>query len=345
MKNIYFFQWPSDLGGADTRLKELIQLFAETKNYNLFCIPNDNFRLNEQHNVNFLNKNNVKILTWETLPEKAEGFAIAFCNFRLFSEEWRINKIKSLGLKFIWSNDMMWTTTHELSALKTSLIDTVIFTSLFHRRILTKDIIEYNDIQTEFIPNYFHYENYKEKIKKPEDLKNKFVFGKLARADFLKYSENFPLFFDKVEIQNKHIRIMGWNQKLYNKYKWFDFNKPYWELLDENKETSLEFLSKLDLYVFNCNHQFTENQSRSVIEAQLLGIPVIAPNLGNFPNMIWHGRTGFVHNTIEELYQIINKLYYDKDYYKLISENARNISKHIWCNKNEQLRLWEKLFN
>jgi hypothetical protein len=60
-KNIYFFQWVSDLGGADTRLKELIQLFSESDKYNLFAIPNDNFRLSEQNNVAFLKQHNVKI--------------------------------------------------------------------------------------------------------------------------------------------------------------------------------------------------------------------------------------------------------------------------------------------
>ena len=34
MKNIYFFQWISDLGGADTRLKDLIQCLKQTNNYN-----------------------------------------------------------------------------------------------------------------------------------------------------------------------------------------------------------------------------------------------------------------------------------------------------------------------
>ena len=107
MENIYFFQWISDLGGADTRLKELIQLFAETGKYNLFCIPNDANRLQEKDNVDFLNRHGVKTLTWEELPIKTNGYAIAFCNFRLFQDPWRLEKIKNIGLKFIWSNDMM----------------------------------------------------------------------------------------------------------------------------------------------------------------------------------------------------------------------------------------------
>ena len=52
--NIYIFQWISNLGGADTRLKELIQLFSKNKNYKMFIIPNDNERVDEKDNVEFL---------------------------------------------------------------------------------------------------------------------------------------------------------------------------------------------------------------------------------------------------------------------------------------------------
>ena len=99
MENIYFFQWISDLGGADTRLKELILLFSKSKKYKLFCIPNDDFRLSEYNNVSFLKEHGVKILSWKDLPEKTSGFGISFSNFRLFSEKWRIEKIKSFKRK------------------------------------------------------------------------------------------------------------------------------------------------------------------------------------------------------------------------------------------------------
>jgi glycosyltransferase involved in cell wall biosynthesis len=343
-KNIYFFQWVSDLGGADTRLKELIQLFSETGEYNLFSIPNDNFRLSEKNNTDFLKQYNVKILSWEDLPAKTDGIAISFCNFRLFSEKWRIEKIKSMGLKFIWSNDMMWISDEEIEAIDKNQIDAIIFTSDFHKFVLNQKSTKFNKIKNYIVPNYFHAENYIKQEKK-SSLKNKFVIGKLSRADEMKFSENFPLFYNKIPIENPKFRIMGWNEKLQNKFKWFEFDRTRWDFLSENQETIIEFLSQLDLYVFNAHHQYIENQTRSLIEAQLLGIPSIAPNYGNFPNMIWHGRNGFVYNNIEECYNYIYYMHKNESFYKELSYNSKNLSKVIWSNKEQQLNIWENIFN
>jgi glycosyltransferase involved in cell wall biosynthesis len=343
-KNIYFFQWISDLGGADTRLKELIQLLSENGQYNLFSIPNDKNRLNEKENVDFLKNHGVKIITWEELPEKDSGYGIAFCNFRLFSESWRIKKIKSIGLKFIWSNDMMWSTLEESECIKNNYIDAIIFTSKFHRYVLNKKFDYFNKLKNFIIPNYFHIENYK-KINKYLNLENKFVVGKLSRASELKFSENFPLFYDKMPINNPKFRIMGWNEKLRNKFSWFDFTPDRWDLLPENNESIIQFLSQLDLYVFNAHHEYIENQTRAIVEAQLLGIPALAPNYGNFPNMIWHGRNGFIYNNIEECYSYVKLLNKDKRLYNELSSNSYEFSKINWTNKKSQLEYWENIFN
>jgi glycosyltransferase involved in cell wall biosynthesis len=342
MENIYFFHWPSNLGGADTRLKDIIELFSESNKYNLFCIPNDDFRLKEKDNIDFLTKNNIKILTWDTLPNHTNGYAISFCNFRLFQEPWRLEKIKNIGLKFIWSNDMMWSSKEEEGAFQKNLVSTAIFTSDFHQKRLSKINPSFNTIKNFIVPNYFNPVKY-EKIDKKPYLNNKFVIGKLSRAEWTKYSENFPLFYNKIKIPNVHFRFMGWDEKLKQKYNWFEFGTNF-ELLKENQESIIEFLSQLDLYVFTCHHNYTENQSRSIIEAQLMGIPCIVPNEGNFPNMVWHERTGFVYNNIEECYNYINYLYNNKNILDTMRLNSKEITKLIWSNKNSQLAAWEEIF-
>jgi glycosyltransferase involved in cell wall biosynthesis len=342
--NIYFFQWISDLGGADTRLKELVQLLSSMGQYNLFSIPNDDSRLQESHNAAFLKKHNVKTISWKELPDKDNGIAISFCNFRLFSEKWRVEKIKSMGLKFVWSNDMMWTTPAECEAIENKYVDAVIFTSEFHKYILQNKSGQFSKVKNFIVPNYFNFENYV-KLDKYTTLKDKFVVGKLSRADEMKFSENFPLFYDKMPINNPKFRIMGWNDKLQKKFGWFDFDSNRWDLLPENKESIIQFLSQLDLYVFNTHHEYIENQTRSLIEAQLLGIPALVPNYGNFPNMIWHGRNGFVYKNNEECYRYANLINKNPDLYKELSYNSKDLSKTIWTNKEYHLNLWENIFN
>jgi len=344
MINIYFFQWISDLGGADTRLKELIQFMSKTGKYKLYAIPNDDFRLNESHNTDFLKKYGVTTLSWKDLPQHANGYAFSFCNFRLFSEKWRLLKIKQMGLKLIWSNDMTWTTEEEMECLNEGLINMYLFTSEFHKQVLENQSPDIKKNKSYILPNYFNFDNYK-KIPKKDHLLGKFVVGKLSRADLAKFSENFPLFYNKMPIENPVFRMMGFSGEIINKYKWFDFSDRRWEILPENKEGIIEFLSQLDLYVFNANHEYIENQTRALIEAQLLGIPAIAPNYGNFPNMIWHGKNGFIYDNIEDCYRYVKLLSKDKLLYSEMSDNSLYFSKKIWCDSNNQNNHLEKIFS
>ena len=68
--DLYVFQWISDLGGADTRLKELLILLKDE--YNITCIPNDEFRLGEKHNTDFLDHYGIKYCMPKDLPENME---------------------------------------------------------------------------------------------------------------------------------------------------------------------------------------------------------------------------------------------------------------------------------
>ena len=339
MENIYFFQWISDLGGADTRLKELIQLFSKSKKYKLFCIPNDDFRLSEYNNISFLKEHGVKILSWKDLPEKTSGFGISFSNFRLFSEKWRKEKIKSLGLKFIWSNDMMWRTNDELYAFNQNLIDAAIYTSEKHYQ----DILNSYTESTKYfiIPNYFELDNYPFLERSN---KNITTVGKHSRSDILKYSDNFPLFYEQLNIENPEYRIMGFNKNLHNKFKWFDFNDK-WDLLVENQENTIDFLKSLDIYVYNSHYKFVETQCRATIEAMLTGLPVVAPLKFNFSNQIWNDKSGFLWNSYEECQTFVKILEKKPLLRKEMGSFARKISSHLWCDPVQHLNLWENLFS
>jgi glycosyltransferase involved in cell wall biosynthesis len=339
MINLFFFQWPSDLGGADTRLKDLIQGFNNSKKYNLYCIPNDNGRLLEKHNTDFLDQNNVRYLSWEALPNKLEGYAISFCNFRLFSEKWRIEKIKSIGLKFIWSNDMMWRTPEENQCIEQNLVDAVIYTSEKHYK--DTSTIQTKQIKEAIIPNYFYPDNYQYIDRKQ---KNFISIGKHSRPDMLKFSDNFPLFYESLPLNNPKYRVMGINSKFKERFKWFEFSNR-WDLLRSNQETIIDYLSSLDVYVYNSHYSFTETQCRATIEAMLTGLPVVAPTKDNFLNQIWHTKSGFLFNTDEECRYFVKILEKDFILRKNIGKLARTISLDLWCDTNKQIETWEKLFN
>jgi glycosyltransferase involved in cell wall biosynthesis len=136
---------------------------------------------------------------------------------------------------------------------------------------------------------------------------------------------------------------MGINSEFKQRFKWFDFNEK-WELLEPNQENTIKFLSSLDLYVYNSHYEFIETQCRATIEAMLTGLPIVAPSKNNFLNQIWHNKSGFLWNTYEEC----------KDYVKFLEKNiserikmgklAREISREMWCDSRQHLKLWENIF-
>lgn len=340
MTNLYIFQWISDLGGADTRLKELLILLKN--NFNITCIPNDSFRLKEKHNTDFLDYHGIKYCLLEDLPQKLSGFAYANCNFRLFKEKERINFIKDSGLKFLWSNDMMWTANEELVAIKENKVDCCLFTSIFHKNHLYSSIINSNPNQKTFvIDNYFDDSTWPYSDRPERNM----ICGKVSRDDTMKFSENFPIFYESAcQDLNVKFRIMGWGDHLIKKYDWFNFDKNKWEFLKTNQMDTREFLSSIDIFLYNCNHKFIENQSRAIIEAQLTGCPVVAPNKWNFPNMIWDTRTGFLWDNLEQLKEIMKELD-NYEYRKKLGKFASYCTREVWCNKSKALDQFYKLLN
>jgi len=338
--DLYVFQWISDLGGADTRLKELLVLLKD--DFNITCIPNDEFRLGEKHNTDFLDALGVKYCMPEKLPKRPKGFAYANCNFRLFKEPKRIDFINGLGLKFLWSNDMMWTTGEEIEAIKKGKVDCCLFTSPFHESVIGKKFTDAKKGQkTAILENYFDSSTWPY-VERPA--RESMVCGKVSRSDQMKFSEDFPVFYERAaDGLPVSFRVMGWSKEIAAKYSWFEFDGR-WDLLSTNKEPTQKFYESIDVFLYNCNHKFIENQSRAIVESQLTGLPVVAPNKWNFPNMIWDERTGFLWETLSHMKDALAQLA-DPVIRRKMGRLASECTREIWCDAAVAKKKWDKLLN
>jgi glycosyltransferase involved in cell wall biosynthesis len=325
------FHWPSNVGGADTRMVDLVRLLSNK--YEITVVPNWDNQLNQVGWVNFLNSLNIKIKRWSELPNKADGVAIAFCNFHLFDDYSKIQKIHDMGLRFIWSNDMMWVNGSEVNAINDGLVDTILYTSQFHKDTISKHFRSSNNLREIIIENYIDSDQYKPSIKESVNM-----IGKLARDDTAKYSEGFPVFYSSM-FPDANYKIMAWSDELASKYSWFNFNNK-WKFLKCGEVSNTSFLSDIDVYLYDCNHTFIENQSRAIIEAKLMGIPIIAPNKWNFPRMVVHGYDGFLWNTFEDC-KLCCKLI--SNHIREFSINSIKVDKSIFCDKRYHLDRWSKI--
>ena len=338
LTSLYIFQWISDLGGADTRLKELLILLH--KDYKITCIPNDDSRLKEKYNTDFLDKYGILYQSFDSLPKKLSGFAYSNSNFRVFSNNKIIRFIKDSGLKLLWSNDMMWHTKEELDAISNNMVEVVLYTSPFHRTIMHTEVVNSNGLQKTFIiENYFDSSTWPY-LKREK--KEKTTFGKVSRDDELKFSDNFPIFYEQVTNGvNADFSILGWSEKINKLYSWYNFGDK-WSLYNANKIPTIDWFNKLDVFLYDCNYRFIENQSRAIIESQLTGAPVIAPKKWNFTNMIENTETGFLWDNVEEACEQAMSLS-DFTIRTSMGKKASDMCNDKWCNVESSIKKWNKL--
>ena len=329
---IYIFGWPSLLGGADTKLAHLLILLHEE--YQLTVIPNDAGRMREKSWTRFMDRLGVRYAAWRQLPRKLEGFALALCNGR-FVKGGMAEKAKTRGLTTVWSSEMGWHHPGELKAIKAGHVDRVLYVSEVQKKFLSKgygtlpSFITGNYID----PTYFPF--------RPR--KNSFAIGRLSRPDPEKYPEDFPVFYEALELPKARFRVMAWSKQLARKYRWHHFDSR-WELLPALKETQLDFLYSLNLFVFPLRHTCTEVWGRSTVEAMLTGCIPLVPAGHHFAHLIVSGESGFICGDFLEYQAWAQKLYRDTVWRNKIAANCSRHAIHELCNAEQHRRLWREVF-
>ncbi len=96
-----------------------------------------------------------------------------------------------------------------------------------------------------------------------------------------------------------------------------------------SREDIPQLLSKADIYVLP---SMIENQPLSVIEAQIVGKPIIVSDAGGLPEMVNHGITGLVvpKGNVDELRNSLYMLLANKQYQNFLGANARNWGLEHW---------------
>lgn len=220
--------------------------------------------------------------------------------------------------------------------MRDGLIDKVLYTSEVQKELLSPGygklpgIITGNYIDPSFFP-------FKERHN------GVFTIGRLSRADPVKYPEDFPVFYECLELPEVRFRVMAWDEKLRQKYRWHHFDER-WELLKTEQESQIDFLHSLDLFVYPLGHKFTESWGRSTVEAMLTGaIPLVPPG-HHLENLMIHGDTGFVCGDFLEYQRHAQTLFHD---HALRSSMARRCHEHAvqkLCNREEHLKIWLEVF-
>ena len=282
---LFYFGWPSEYGGADTKAAHLLKLLAGVAD--ITVIPNDPCQLQDAVWTTRLDSWGVRYTTLASLPSRLDGVALAMCNGSFFAGGIYSEALQR-GLRIVWSSEMMWHHPWERGLIEAGVVTRLLYVSDIQRRALSYE--SFCNVSTRMTGNYISVDDFPF-VERPAV--DHVTIGRLSRADALKYPEDFPVFYEALDIPNARFRVMAWSDELSAKYRWHQFDDR-WDLLPPQAEPAHRFLQSLDLFVYPLGHQFTESWGRSTVEAMLTGAIPIVPAGHHFASLIEHGTSGFL---------------------------------------------------
>jgi len=114
----------------------------------------------------------------------------------------------------------------------------------------------------------------------------------------------------------------------------------------------IDKMRQLDVFIHftseNCNSGMGENFSIALIEAMMLGIPVVTENRGGIKNQICHGYNGYLCNKVSDYYKYTTLLLDNQDIWTNMSKNARNHAEKYFSSKvmtKKTQKLYEELLS
>lgn len=330
---LYVFGWPSFVGGADTKLAHLLILLH--RHCDITVVPNEDRHLHDQTWTGFLDRLRIGYRLIDDLPSRLSGFALSMSNQCFFSH--RIaHRARERGLKIIWSSEMMWHHQGEAEAVRDGLIDMVLYTSERQKEVLSSG---YGDLPGRITGNYIDPSFFPFTERHNEE----FTVGRLSRPDPAKYPEDFPVFYECLELPEVRFRVMAWDKRLAHKYRWHRFDDR-WDLLEAEQEDQVQFLQSLDLFVYPLGHTFTESWGRSTVEAMLTGAIPLVPSGHHLENLLVPGQAGFVCSDFLEYQQHSQQLFHDRAFRSTMAQRCHQHAVEKLCNREEHLRVWLEVF-
>src|ERR1043165_4422333 len=102
---VYFFGWPSHVGGADPKLAHLLRLLGGR--CQMTVVPNQASQLRDDYWRDYCAQVGARCCLLEDLPARLNGTGLSLCNGRFFTD--RICEVaRQRGLRIVWSGEMMW---------------------------------------------------------------------------------------------------------------------------------------------------------------------------------------------------------------------------------------------
>ncbi len=364
---LWIFNWPSHVGGADTKVVHLLMLLKG--HFDITFVPVSDSQYRDESWRAWISAHGASACLVDDLPAKCEGWALSLCNGAFFGQAMHVVAIQR-GMKIIWSNEMMWNFPSELGAVCLGRVHTVLYTSEVQRRVLepgyrmalmstdppaapgaTHGIIQAGDCAQRLrwvtTGNYVAPDAFPFRPRPPKGEGDPFVVGRVSRPDPDKFPPDFPASYEGLGLRGAvRFRVLGWSAQMASLWPEHTFDER-WDLLPVASVPVVDFLGTLDVFVYEVGPRFSESWGRAVVEAMLSGVVPIVPadERHHLRDLVPHGVAGFHCRTREDYGRYAKLLQQDSGLLQRMGAAARHHAEAVLCNANEHLEVWKRVFD
>ena len=327
-KEIWVVGYPSTVGGADTELDHQIDLwrrFDVQVNLVPLAPPSREMRrLCDERGC----------ITHDYHPALfKDKVVVSFCNGDFLKRLPSIHRYRPRAV--VWFNCMTWVFENELKAVEAGLIDYAGFVSNYQRGLLAPKL---GVKELPYVP-YFNPDNRMQRLCQAAPPAGSFCMGRISRADPCKFSNDmWSIFADVRSPRPTKTFIAGWGIEVERRVGAAPSGLDWqiWEPGHRDITPVSKFYSRLHCLIHKTGGS-RESYCRAVVEAMASGVPVIVENDFAFPELIDHGRTGFLCGSSEEMSAYASQLAQDEGLRLTIAANAR---RHLFENLASPAKCW-----
>lgn len=170
-----------------------------------------------------------------------------------------------------------------------------------------------------------------------EALPGPFTVGRLSRDREFKHHEDDPSLYRMLGLQGHRVRIMGGT--CLDPHLGVD--RCGIELLPAGALPAADFLRTLDCFFYRNHPSFLESFGRVVLEAMACGLPVVCERRGGYIEWIRDGENGFLFETQEQAWGMLQTLSHDRALRRAIGAAARRTIEDLYgAAASSRLRAW-----
>jgi hypothetical protein len=369
---VHFFNWPSAVGGADTKLAHLLRLLGS--HHQITLVPNQRAQLDQPDWASRIAAAGCRAALLDDLPDRLDGWAVSLCNAE-FLKSGVLFEARRRGLRVAWSSEMMWHFHGECAALALGLIDAVLYVSPEQRRRLepayrhalglrgaAAHAIDDPDAPSGWLPaasgrrpvrwvttgNFVDPDAFLFRPRGGWRAEGRpFTIGRLSRPDPDKFPDNFPATYEALDLAPPaRFRVMGWSDALARRWHGHRFDER-WELLPTAAMPAEAFLDDLEVLVYDTGPRFSESWGRAVVEAMLCGVVPLVPAdpRHHLHRLVPHGVAGFHCATPRDFQRYARLLQADNARLAAMSFAARAWAVDRLCRREAHLARWDELFH